>query len=158
MPTPDWSSPDRALRLLTWPLALWIAWVFLSYEEDKLGGSPGSVWLFQTLADWLWIGPYEKPFRLAVGIAEIVASLLVVLPATRLYGALLSLGIITGAIFFHVFSPIGIDPFEDGAKLFKEAVSVWFASAAILLVMRRELLALLARAGVLQPPMQPVAH
>ena len=68
------------------------------------------------------------------------------------------LGIITGAIFFHVFSPIGIDPFEDGAKLFKEAVSVWFASAAILLVMRRELQALLARAGVLQPPMQPVAH
>jgi hypothetical protein len=148
---------ERVLRWLTWPAALWIAYIFLSYEQDKLGGSAGSVWLFQTLADWLWISAYEKPFRLSVAIAEIVASVLVVVPRTRMWGAGLSFGIISGAIFFHVASPVGIDPFEDGAQLFKEAVSVWFASAFILFVLREELRAVLARLGLL-PAALPAAR
>jgi len=143
---------ERVLYWLTWPAALWIAYIFLWYEQYKLTGHPGSVWLFQTLADWLFIGGYEKPFRLSVAIAEIAASVLVVLPRTRMWGAALSFGIISGAIFFHVFSPVGIDPFDDGAQLFKEAVSVWFASAFILVVMRNEARAVLGRIGLLPAP------
>jgi hypothetical protein len=149
MPTPN---RERVLYWLTWPAALWIAYIFLWYEQYKLTGHPGSVWLFQTLADWLFIGGYEKPFRLAVAIAEIAASVLVVLPRTRMWGAALSFGIISGAIFFHVFSPVGIDPFDDGAQLFKEAVAVWFASAFILVVMRNEVRAVLGRIGLLPAP------
>ena len=149
MPTPN---RERVLYWLTWPAALWIAYIFLWYEQYKLTGHPGSVWLFQTLADWLFIGGYEKPFRLSVAIAEIAASVLVVLPRTRMWGAALSFGIISGAIFFHVFSPVGIDPFDDGAQLFKEAVAVWFASAFILVVMRNEVRAVLGRIGLLPAP------
>lgn len=149
MPTPN---RERVLYWLTWPAALWIAYIFLWYEQYKLTGHPGSVWLFQTLADWLFIGGYEKPFRLSVAIAEIVASVLVVIPRTRIWGAALSFGIISGAIFFHVFSPVGIDPFDDGAQLFKEAVAVWFASAFILVVMRNEVRAVLGRIGLLPAP------
>ena len=149
MPTPN---RERVLYWLTWPAALWIAYIFLWYEQYKLTGHPGSVWLFQTLADWLFIGGYEKPFRLSVAIAEIVASVLVVIPRTRMWGAALSFGIISGAIFFHVFSPVGIDPFDDGAQLFKEAVAVWFASAFILVVMRNEVRAVLGRIGLLPAP------
>jgi hypothetical protein len=69
--------------------------------------------------------------------------LLVLVPRTRLPGALLALGIMSGAIFFHVVSPLGIDPYHDGGKLFKEACSVWLASAFIVFVQRRELMALL---------------
>ncbi len=145
-------SPNRLLHLATWPAALWIAYIFLYYEQYKLTGHPGSVWLFQTLADWLWISAYEKPFRLFVAIAEIVASVLVVIPRTRMVGAGLSFGIITGAIFFHVASPVGIDPFDDGAALFKEAVSLWFASAFILWVLRAEVFALLGRLGLGRAP------
>ena len=130
---------------------MWIAYIFLYYEQYKLTGHAGSVWLFQTLADWLWISAYEKPFRLAVAIMEIVASVLVVIPRTRMVGAGLTFGIITGAIFFHVASPVGIDPFDDGAVL-KEAVSLWFASAFILWVLRAEVLALLAGLGVWRTP------
>ena len=149
MPTPN---RERVLYWLTGPAALWIAYIFLWYEQYKLTGHPGSVWLFQTLADWLFIGGYEKPFRLSVAIAEIVASVLVVIPRTRMWGAALSFGIISGAIFFHVFSPVGIDPFDDGAQLFKEAVAVWFASAFILVVMRNEVRAVLGRIGLLPAP------
>lgn len=154
MPRPD---RTRLLHLATWPAALWIAYIFLWYEQYKLTGNPGSVWLFQTLADWLWIGPYEKPFRLGVAIAEIIASLLVLVPRTRLWGAGLSFGIISGAIFFHVASPVGIDPFEDGAKLFKEALSVWVAASFILWVKLAEVLALLVRLRLL-PASLPAAR
>jgi hypothetical protein len=141
---------DRALRLLTWPLAFWIAYIFVVYLEFKFLGYEGSVWTFQTIADWLGIGAYQKPFRLGVGSAELVAAFLVVAPWTRMYGAGLALALMTGAIFFHVASPLGIDPFEDGATLFKEAISVWFSALFILFVYRDQVRALLARVGILR--------
>jgi hypothetical protein len=134
---------DRILRLLTWPAAFFIAGILLWYEQYKLTGNPGSVWLFTTLSDWLHIHGYEKPFRLTVATLEIAASVLVVIPVTRLIGAALALAIMTGAIFFHTVSPLGIDPFNDGAQLFKQACEVWLASAFILLVRRQEVAAVL---------------
>jgi hypothetical protein len=134
---------DRALRILTWPAALFIASILLWYEQYKLTGNAGSVWLFTTLSDWLQIHGYEKPFRLFVATLEIVSSVLVVIPITRLLGAALSLGTMTGAIFFHTLSPLGIDPFNDGGQLFKQACAVWLASAFILLVRRHDVVAML---------------
>lgn len=129
----------RIHRLLTWPAALYIAFIFLWYEQFKLTGNQGSVDLFTTITDWLYLDGYEKPFRLGVATAEIIASVLVVIPATRMYGALLSFGIISGAIFFHVASPLGIDPYGDGGTLFKEACAVWVSSAFILAYHRWDL-------------------
>jgi len=139
------SALDRGLKLLTWPAALYIAAILLWYEQYKLTGNEGSVWLFTTLSDWLFIPGYEKPFRLAVASAEILASVLVVLPWTRIPGAALALAIMTGAIFFHVVSPLGIDPYDDGAALFKRACAVWLAAAFILFAYRRQARALVLR-------------
>ena len=138
---------DRLLKLLTWPAALFIAGILLWYEQYKLTGNPGSVWLFTVLSDWLGIHGYEKPFRLAVGSAEIAGSVLVVLPWTRIPGAALCLGIMSGAIFFHTVSPLGIDPYHDGGKLFTEACEVWLASAFVLFAYRREAAVLVTRAA-----------
>jgi uncharacterized membrane protein YphA (DoxX/SURF4 family) len=132
----------RIHRLLTWPAALFIAGILLWYEQYKLAGNPGSVMLFTTLSDWLWIPGYEKPFRLAVASAEIVASVLVVIPATRMVGSVLALGIMSGAIFFHLVSPLGIDPYHDGGALFQQACEVWLCAAFILLSYRQEALAI----------------
>ena len=128
-------------RLLTWPAALYIAFIFLWYEQYKLTGNQGSVDLFTTITDWLFLDGYEKPFRLAVATAEIIAAVLVVMPLTRMYGAILSLGIISGAIFFHVASPLGIDPYGDGGTLFKEACAVWVCSVFVLVSYRDTLIA-----------------
>ena len=136
---------DRVLKLLCWPAALYIAWILLWYEQYKLTGNPGSVWLFTVLSDWVGIHGYEKPFRLGVATAEIVASVLVVIPPTRIVGAALALGIMSGAIFFHLVSPLGVDPYKDGGRLFTEACTVWLCSAFILLAWRHEALALLHR-------------
>ena len=114
-------------------------------QQYKLTGNPGSVWLFTVLSDWLGIHGYEKPFRLLVASMEIVASVLVVLPVTRIVGAAMALGIMSGAIFFHVVSPLGIDPYNDGAALFKEACEVWLCAAFILAVRREDAVALVRR-------------
>lgn len=142
----------RILKLLTWAAALYIAYILLWYEQYKLTGDSGSVWLFTVLSDWLGIHGYEAPFRLGVGIAEIVAALLVLWPRTRIPGAALALGIMSGAIFFHTVSPLGIDPYKDGGKLFTEACCVWLSSAYILIVYRAEALALVERYTGLRLP------
>lgn len=133
----------RVHRLLTWPAAFYIAGILLWYQQYKLTGNEGSVWLFTVLSDWLHIHGYEKPFRLFVASMEIAASILVVLPWTRMWGAGLALGVMSGAIFFHVVSPLGIDPYHDGGALFKEACTVWLCAAFILLSYRDELVAVL---------------
>ena len=143
---------DRILRLLAWPAAAWIAWEFLHYEQYKLTGHPGSVdFIFQPLADWFGIPSYEKPFRLTVASLEILASILVVLPWTRVWGALLAVGIMSGAIFFHTIGPIGIDPYGDGGVLFKEAILTWVLGVFIVFAHRQDLVPLAARFGLRLP-------
>ena len=132
----------RILRFLTWPAALYIAGTLLWYEQYKLTGNEGSVYLFTILSDWLFIHGYEKPFRLFVAIMEIAASIFVVLPGTRVFGAAFALGVMSGAIFFHLVSPLGIDPYHDGGALFKEACEVWACAAFILIVRRDDAIAL----------------
>jgi uncharacterized membrane protein YphA (DoxX/SURF4 family) len=136
------------LKRLTWPAALWIAYELLWYEQFKLTGNEGSVALFTVLSDWLHTPGGEKPFRLFVATMEIIASVLVVIPRTRLPGAIFTAGIMGGAIFFHTVSPLGIDPYNDGGKLFKEAVFTFFTALFIVYAYRLELRALLTRARV----------
>lgn len=129
---------NRIAKLLTWPAALFIAGILLWYEQYKLPGHPGSVHLFTILSDWLGIPGYEKPFRLFVAIAEIIASVMVLVPRTRLLGAVGALALMSGAIFFHTVSPLGIDPYGDGGQLFKEACGVWLCAAYIIWAYRAE--------------------
>ena len=74
-----------------------------------------------------------------------MASLLLFIPGLQVAGAAVAFGTMTGAIFFHVFTPLGIDPYNDGGKLFTEACTVWAFAVAILVMRRREILPLLAR-------------
>jgi uncharacterized membrane protein YphA (DoxX/SURF4 family) len=131
---------DRVLRLLAWIAALWIAYEFLWYEQYKLAGP---TLVFDRLS--AWSGIPEKPFRLFVASMEICAALLVLVPRTRVFGAAFALGIMSGAIFFHVFTPLGVDPYGDGAQLFKEACFTWVMAAFVLFAHRAEAFALLRR-------------
>lgn len=142
-------TKHRLLGLLAWAAALWIAGEFLWYEQYKLTGNQGSIdGVFQPLATWFGIPAHEKPIRLFVASLEIVAALLVLVPRTQALGALLALGLMSGAIFFHTIGPIGIDPYGDGGGLFKEACFTWAMAVLILCIRRRELGALAARFGL----------
>lgn len=128
------------VNLLAWAAAIWIAYELLYYEQFKL---TGPTLIFDRLSDWSGIP--EKPFRLFVAGMEIMAAILVLIRRSQGFGGLFAAGIMGGAIFFHLFTPLGVDPYEDGGKLFKEACFT-FAMGLLLAWLRRDqLLALLPR-------------
>jgi hypothetical protein len=62
----------------------------------------------------------------------------------------MALGVISGAIFFHLFTPLGVsvlntDGSRDGGLLFAMACGVWIAAATLLVTNRDLLLSLLRR-------------
>lgn len=127
-------------KALPYLLAIFIAYVFLRYLPYKF--AKGSH-LFQVLEDWSGIATFEPYGRYLTGGAELLACILLFVPRLQALGGLLSLGLMTGAIFFHVFTPLGIDPYNDGAKLFTQAVGVWFAGLVIIYLRRNEYIPLL---------------
>ena len=80
--------------------------------------------------------------RWVVGLSELVASILLFVPGVQVAGAVMAIGIMTGAIFFHLFTPLGIEVFGDGGALFFLACGVWL-SALVLIVLRRQQLSVL---------------
>jgi uncharacterized membrane protein YphA (DoxX/SURF4 family) len=138
-------SLDTVLGAVAWALAAFITYIFIYYLQFKFTGHPGSVELFTTLTDWLGFHGHEKFMRIGTGSMELVASVLLFIPATQVVGAALALAIMSGAIFFHLVSPLGIDPYGDGGVLFKEACAVWLSSLAILAIRRRQAAALAER-------------
>ncbi len=135
----------RWTRVLPWLLAGWIAYVFVWYLQYKFTGADGSVWLFTVLTDWFGLHGHEKAMRIGVGSAELTAAILVLIPATRVIGAAMTVAIMSGAIFFHLVTPLGIDPYEDGGVLFREACLTLVAGLAILWLKRDEAIALATR-------------
>jgi hypothetical protein len=125
------------LSVVAWAAAFWIAYEFTFYQQYKLAGP---TLVFERLSDWS--GVPERPFRLFVSAMEMVAAVLVLIPRTQGFGALFSMGIMSGAIVFHLFTPLGIDPYEDGGMLFKEACLTWALAGLVVAIRRNELIAL----------------
>lgn len=128
--------------VLPYLLALYIAYIFLYYLPFKF--APGSA-LFQIIEDWAgqsWVEPY---FRYFTGGLELLAVVVLFIPGLQVAGAALSMGIMAGAISLHLFTPLGIDPYNDGGTLFKEALTVFLFAAIILAIRRHEVLPLARR-------------
>ena len=136
---------NRIREWLIGALGAWIAFDFVWYLQFKFTGNDGSTWLFTILTDWLGFHGYEKVMRIGTGSAELLAAVLLFDRALQFLGAALALAIMTGAIFFHLVSPLGVDPYGDGGVLFHEACSVWLAAAVILILRRSDGFALAER-------------
>lgn len=138
-------------RGFRWLGALYMAFIFLWYEQYKLFGAEGSVDLFTTLTDWLGFHGQEKVMRIGVGSCEIVASLFLLTPAVQGLGAIGALFLMSGAMFFHLASPLGTDPYGDGGILFKEACSVWTTAWVVLFWQRAQVANIARRFGLPVP-------
>ena len=120
-------------------LYLWIfriipALILLQTLFFKFSAAPESVFIFETLG-------LEPIGRIGSGIAELVAAVLLLVPRTTWLGALLALGVISGAIISHL-TILGIEVQGDGGLLFVLALLV-FASSLVLLWWHREQVPLL---------------
>lgn len=65
--------------------------------------------IFATIAKNSGIDLFEPVIRMAVGASELAAALLLIIPKTRMLGALGAVGIIGGAIGFHLSPWLGIN-------------------------------------------------
>ncbi len=124
-------------KVVSFALSALIAVIYVQTLYYKFSGHPDSVYIFSKLG----VEPYG---RIGLGVAELVVALLILLPRTRVYGAVMSLGVISGAIFAHL-GPLGIEINGDGGKVFYLAVVVFVASLAVLGIHHRELLRIFSR-------------
>jgi uncharacterized membrane protein YphA (DoxX/SURF4 family) len=76
--------------------------------------------------------------RIGSGIVELLAAILLFIPAATWLGAILALGSMTGAIFFHL-TKLGIEVMDDGGLLFMLACIVFIFSASILWFQRKKI-------------------
>jgi hypothetical protein len=139
---PGGTALRAASVVLPYGLAAYIAYVLLWYLPFKF--YPDS-YLFQVLEDAVGLPWFEPYFRYFTGGVEAVAALLLFIPGLQVAGAAIAFATMAGAIGFHLFTPLGIDPYNDGGTLFKEACTNVVFSAAILVIRRHEVLPLLRR-------------
>lgn len=137
------------------PAALsgFVSLVFIDSLRYKFIDHPKTQVIFNTLNEWAGSLGFQGIFSHAgifsqyvIGSAELFAAMLLLaglIPAWRTlsaYGALIAFCIMSGAVFFHLFTPLGIDPNQDGGGLFVAAVLVWLSSAVLVYVRRAYLL------------------
>ncbi|MDX2200442.1 MAG: DoxX family protein [Phycisphaerae bacterium] len=131
----------RSALTVSWVLQAVVALILAQTLFFKFTAAEESVYIFRTLGMEPW-------GRIGSGVAELIAALLLLTPRTVVYGAGLSLGVISGAIMSHL-TKLGIVVKDDGGLLFALALTVFFASLIILLIRRREWpLGLAARLGL----------
>lgn len=135
-------------NIISWLLSVFIAFIFAQSLLFKFSGATETVIIFATIADWmasigfasLLSNLFAQYGAYAVGTVELIEVVLVLLPKTRLAGALLSLAVISSAIFIHLFTPLGIDRMvdlagnTDGGALFYTACAVALSSLMLLVV------------------------
>ena len=124
---------SRAFVWTSWALRLIVAVILLQTLFFKFSGAKESVYIFSTLGMEPW-------GRIGSGIVELIAAILLLLPATVGLGALLALGVISGAILSHLTRlGIALPAVGDHGELFALAVAVFVGSLMVLMLHRREL-------------------
>ncbi len=115
-------------------LRLISAGILLQTLFFKFTGAPESIYIFTQL--------HAEPFgRYFAGFSELIASILLLVPATQVFGALMAVGIMFGALASHVLI-LGIVVQADGGLLFTLALIVLISSGLIVLLKKDEILKL----------------
>ena len=165
---------DRIKRYAPAAISVFAAAVFLDSLRYKFTDHPNTQEIFGRLDGWA--GTLGLPGLFAhtglfsqyvIGSAELLASTLLLVGLLPRFvrlnalGAALGLAVMTGAVSFHLFTPLGIDPNNDGGGLFAAAVTIWITSIVLLVIRRKEIIGLitdLARAFVPERGMPQAAR
>lgn len=116
-------------KAIVWVIKIVAAVIMLQTLFYKFSANPESVYIFTKLS--------LEPFgRIGIGIAELIASILLLIPKTSWLGAIMGVGIMAGAIFSHVFI-LGIEVMNDHGLLFILAL-ITFSCCALILYLNRE--------------------
>lgn len=143
---------EMVKKHIEWLPAILIIVVLAGSLPYKFTDAPITVHIFDVVGQFLGLDFFRTSGAYIIGTVEGLISVLMLIPAIRVYGAVLAVGTMTGAITFHLFSPLGITVqwMENGemqtdGTLFYTAVLVFFAALWIVLRRRDELFALIGR-------------
>ena len=142
------------IATISWAMALWMCWVFLNSLPYKFTNHPDTQHIFSTIGTWIstvlgeGIGTQFTNYgAYLVGSFELLTSLVLLLPALvwllskmgasgnqgvrasfHRIGGLMAAFVMAGAVFFHLFTPLGIEVLHqgksDGGALFYAALSI----------------------------------
>jgi hypothetical protein len=154
------AKPDLGAMAGRWApvgLSLFASAVFLDSLRFKFTDHVNTQEIFGALNAWAagfgapgLFGHTGLFSQYVIGSAELVASTLLLIGLTSRFrplsaiGALVGLAVMTGAISFHLFTPLGIDPNHNGGGLFMAACATWLSMATILVLRRKVLFRLIA--------------
>ena len=112
-------------------LRIAVAIILIQTLRFKFTAHPDSVYIFETVG----LEPYG---RIGIGTLELIAGILLLIPKTVWAGALLTLGLIGGAIVMHL-TQLGIEVRGDGGVLFFTAIITFLLSVIIFYYFRKDI-------------------
>jgi len=115
----------KSKKIVSWILRLLAALIMLQTLFFKFTGAEESIYIFTQVGMEPW-------GRYMTGVVELIASVLLLTNRYE-WGALLGLGTISGAIFFHL-TKLGIEVQGDGGYLFALAIVVFVSCMTTLLI------------------------
>jgi putative oxidoreductase len=119
---------------LSWLLQIVAAVIMGQTLFFKFTGAPEPIYIFTTLG----AEPYG---RWLAGVSELIATVLLLWPSMSGLGALLGVGVMSGALLAHLTTKLGILVLGDGGLLFTLGVVAWVACAVVVFIRRNQLMA-----------------
>jgi hypothetical protein len=129
---------EKKIKYTTLGLSVLIAIIFLSSLPYKFTNAAETQYIFTTVGNWLGLSLFVSLGGYVIGTLELIASILLFVRGFKFSGAALAFVIMTGAIFFHLFSPLGINVNGDGGALFISAVLAWVSSIALMYIHKKK--------------------
>ncbi len=127
----------KARNIISWVLRIVAAVILLQTLYFKFSAHPESIAIFTKLG----IEPWG---RILTGITELITGILLLIPATAFIGAVLGMGVMSGAIASHLFV-LGIESAGDGGQLFLYAIIVFVSCLVVSLLHKSQAIALLQK-------------
>jgi len=157
----------KAVVLVSWIIVIWICKVFLLSLPYKFTGHPDTQHIFGTIGAWMsdvfnqgfgqLFGQYGA---YVVGSVELLTSIVLlspiffwltglagrsnksaIRPQMHKFGGLMASAVMAGAVFFHLFTPLGVEVLHegksDGGSLFYAAVSILILGIVLFLINSR---------------------
>jgi hypothetical protein len=145
----------RPQTAVSWVLQLAVAGILLQTLFFKFTAAEESVYIFSSVGSFIGVPGIEPWGRIGSGVLELIASVLLLVPGTASLGALLTIGVMAGAIVSHLLI-LGIEVKGDGGLLFGLALAA-LAGSVIVLVLRRTQIPVVGRLFVrsLATPLHP---
>lgn len=112
-------------------LRIIVAIILIQTLRFKFLAHPDSVYIFTQVG-------LEPVGRIGIGVLELIAGILLLIPKTVWAGATLTIGLISGAILMHL-TKLGIEVNGDSGVLFYTAIITFILGGIILWFYRKDI-------------------